>query len=62
MNFQFYNKVKIYLTIQCTMNAIIFAICSISQHLNLQILSPEQNNHFDFPEPTIQSQVFLDNV
>lgn len=44
------------------MNIIIFAICSISQHLNLQILSPQQNNHFDFPEPTIQSQIFLNDI
>lgn len=44
------------------MTIIIFAICSISQHLNLHILSPEQNNDFGFPESTIPSWIFLKNI
>lgn len=43
------------------MNIIIFAI-TVSQHLNLPILYPEQNNNFGFPPSIILSWTFLKNV
>lgn len=59
--FLYYVKKDKTIALHCTINIIIFAI-SISLHLNLPVLSPEQSSNFGFPQFIILPWTFKKNM